>query len=408
MRNHSHSLFAFLAALSLASGVEAASRTPDYAEATGKDWLYNHAIESKRYSGEPKDDTGVDVFYIYQTVVVEDDENTVYGACDLDNAMMRTNELSGAIAGWNVCGSVFGELGRVYVPFYRQVTFPAALAILDPSDVQSANDAYMDLMVTNYATYADIAASLEHYFKNLNPGAERPFILAGHSQGSALLRLAMDKFFTQDDAHKRLLKNLVACYAVGYGVTAEWAADLEKNTAVDDFAGVHFATNASDSVVYITWNTVQSGETKPSMLIPHGGSRAINPLSWRGDFAAVGRSENPGGYDAQATRLRPGLCDAQLEADGLLVCSTAGLDGCRMPALPGGPFGTRSVHNWDYRLYWESVRQNAIARIRTHLGDSTWGPTEMPYPESIDGWHSPALMTDSDLGTRCAAAIAKD
>ena len=418
-----HWFAALIAAWSLASGVEAASRFPDYAEATGKDWLYNHAVEAKRYAGEPAEDTGVDVFYIYQTVVVEDDENTVNGACDLDNAMMRTNELSGAIAGWNVCGSVFGGLGRVYVPFYRQVTFPAALAIVDPSDVQSANDAYMDLMVTNGATYADVAASLDHYFKVLNPAAERPFILAGHSQGSALLRLAMERFFTQDDAHKRLLKNLVACYAVGYGVTAEWAADLEKKTAVDDFAGVHFATNATDAGVYLTWNTVQPGETKPSMLIPHGGSLAINPLSWRGDSAAVGRSGNPGGYDAQATRLRPGLCDARLESDGTLVCSTAGLDGCRMPALPGGPFGTRSLHNWDFRLYWESIRLNAIARARAHLGDPDWGPACAPYPEVTDGWHSPAVMTDfqtaggwrsqsvmtdSQLGARCAAALAAD
>ena len=40
--------------------------------------------------------------------------------------------------------------------------------------------------------YTDITAALDYYFENYNQG--RPFVIAGHSQGSAILRLVLKRY----------------------------------------------------------------------------------------------------------------------------------------------------------------------------------------------------------------------
>ena len=67
--------------------------------------------------------------------------------------------------------------------------------------------------------YDDMIAALDYYFDNYNEG--RPFIIAGHSQGSALLKLALKNYFKD---HSDYYERMVAAYLIGYSVTKD---DLE-------------------------------------------------------------------------------------------------------------------------------------------------------------------------------------
>ncbi len=86
----------------------------------------------------------------------------------------------------------------------------------------------------------DIQDAFEYYLKHFSGG--RPFILAGHSQGTmTLIELIKNKF--GGDAELRC--RLVAAYLIGYTVTDD---DLS-------IAGLTAAGGAYDTGVVITYNT---------------------------------------------------------------------------------------------------------------------------------------------------------
>ena len=63
----------------------------------------------------------------------------------------------------------------------------------------------------------DVFAALDYYFENLNDG--RPFILAGHSQGSAIQSLVLAEYMK---AHPEYLERMVAAYVIGYSITGDY------------------------------------------------------------------------------------------------------------------------------------------------------------------------------------------
>ncbi len=69
----------------------------------------------------------------------------------------------------------------------------------------------------------DVYAALDYYFKHYNQG--RPFILAGHSQGSMMLKIALTDYFKE---HTDYLERMVAAYVIGFSITTD---DLEANPA---------------------------------------------------------------------------------------------------------------------------------------------------------------------------------
>ena len=83
---------------------------------------------------------------------------------------------------------VFAKAGaRVYAPYYRQASgFDVLNSVLWQSTPQFANAANQAMQVA----YSDVSAAFDFYLAHDNKdanGKSRPFILAGHSQGSNLL-----------------------------------------------------------------------------------------------------------------------------------------------------------------------------------------------------------------------------
>ncbi len=107
-----------------------------------------------------------------------------------------------------------------------------------------------------------------------------------NSQGSAILRLVLKKYFKE---HPNYYQRMVAAYAIGYSITKE---DLAANPHMK------FATGETDTGVIISWHAegpknVEANVPIPSVAILKNGI-AINPLSWKLDETYAPASENLG------------------------------------------------------------------------------------------------------------------
>ena len=113
---------------------------------------------------------------------------------------------------------VFAKAGtNLYVPYFQQASGLDVLdALLYSTTPQNATAATQALQVA----YTDVANAFDYYMAHFNKDANgnpRPFILAGHSQGSNLLLMLLENKFS-DPA---LRKQLVAAYVIGWSVTSD-------------------------------------------------------------------------------------------------------------------------------------------------------------------------------------------
>lgn len=110
-----------------------------------------------------------DVFFLYPTTYVQSSPSDPI-VCAANNLQMRT----GAQAAFSRTASVFLPLANVYAPYYRQ----AAVQVLAlPFAQQQA--------IVGGEPTTDAISAFDYYIRHLNHG--RPFILAGHSQGSNIM-----------------------------------------------------------------------------------------------------------------------------------------------------------------------------------------------------------------------------
>jgi len=360
-------------------------RKPDYTQA--KDWMLNSTLkptEAKEIANEPAEDSGVDVFYIYPTVAMTNATTTVDGFVDIDDPQLRGDEATHTGDLWNtfnVQAKVFADFTHVYAPFYRQVSFERALEVATAAGMADGNQAFVDYLHDGVA-YADVVNALDTYFATWNKG--RPFILASHSQGSAMMRNVIEHYFTLPE-NKNKLDRLVACYALGFGVTKDWMAQIEKATD----GKLCLATNATDSGVYVTWNVVgPDSKPYPNLLVPSG-AVAVNPLTWTTNTTPAEASLNLGALtNVAVSAVVPHLYDATVDAkNGVVVC--VNLPSSRY--VQGVPaFGDQSLHMDDYQAYWENLRLNAYQRIETATGRKPRCGTPTDYSDAANWMNYPA------------------
>ncbi len=277
-------------------------------------------------------DKPVDVFLLYPTTYQGEATTSEIG-----DVGMR----EGALAWYERAGSAFEAAGNIYMPFYRQMNAMWTLTL--PEDERAH-------ALANGANKVDAIAAFEHYLTHYNNG--RPFILAGHSQGSSTLKELLFDYFMQ---HPELAERMIAAYVIGYSVTAD---DLERNPAMK------FAEGADDTGVIISWNTVSPGADTENLQTLLPGSLAINPISWtRGDEHAAA-SENLGSF-IDGKRVM-NLADARVDTQLGAVITNADLS-YAMPEEMSAAFGTGSFHTQDIGFYYYNLRENAINRAQKYL-----------------------------------------
>ena len=274
----------------------------------------------------------VDAIYIYPTVYgtlsgTEDD------IADIDDTSMRVMALYSAANQ----ASVFEESCNVYAPYYRQFTVDSLLDIME----NSPESLY-------YLAAQNLYPMLDYYFENLNEG--KPFILAGHSQGSVWLTVILEDYMKE---HPEYLERMVAAYAIGYSVTEEY---LEKNPHLK------FAEGADDTGVIISYNTEGEGNKEAYNCVVKEGAVSINPVNWKTDDTYASIEENLGTLN-ESGELVKNYADAKLDIErGVVVCSSVN-NSLEMQNALSKYFGPESFHLQDYNLYYGNLQQNVADRI---------------------------------------------
>lgn len=242
----------------------------------------------------------------------------------------------------NMQEGLYTDECRIYAPYYRQACL-SVYYLPDPERGPYLQRAYRDVRAA-FCWY------LEHENQN------RPFILAGYSQGADLALRLMEEFF----ADETLQSQLVAAYLIGWRVTAE---DLTG------FPQLHMAQGETDTGVIVAFSSEAPGVTG-SIILPEGGyTYGINPLNWKTDETPAVREDNPGSVD--------------LHMDGRADNDVVGLTGCfRSPERgtlivpdvsvedfpPKEPlFVEGCYHNYELNLYYRSVQENVKKRVQAYL-----------------------------------------
>ena len=285
----------------------------------------------------------VDAFYIYSTSYIEssfEEGAPNYATLHNPEMMMR------ALGEYETNASVFEESCNVFVPYYRQMGIKYA------AEVQKETGS-LDAGLIG-VPYADITAALDYFFEKCNNG--RPFVIAAHSQGSALLKHVLKKYFKE---HPEYYKRMVAAYPIGFSITKD---DLAQ------YPHLKFAEGESDAGVIISYNTegpknVQENANN-KVVLP--GAISINPLNWKRDETYAPASENLGSYMPNAETEMYEITDVGADAKVVLSRGVIVTNTTYDQYAAAEFFGPQSFHEDDYTLYYNNLKDNVAKRIAAY------------------------------------------
>lgn len=316
-------------------GSSVAPTTPDYSQTAN--WLALSSSPNKN----------VDVFYVYPTEY-QKAASSDPDFCAIDNPTM----VQGAQSAFQRQATAFAPYANIFAPYYRQVDATYQLSL--PFDQQDEN--------IRKVPGPDVLAAFEYYLRHYNNG--RPFILAGHSQGSAVLKYILSGYMK---AHHDVYQRMIAAYVVGQSITPQY---LAQNTHL------RFATGSSDTGVIVSWNTEAPTTTIPNPVTEPGGI-AINPITWTLGEDTAAASQNLGSLQVDSTGLPvldqygeilrvTGLADARVDqARGVVICSTVNPADYSLSNADG------IYHVFDYPFYFFNIRQNAADRIDHYFSEKS-------------------------------------
>jgi hypothetical protein len=263
----------------------------------------------------------VDVFYVHPTI---------YQKGPLWNADLADSKLNRKVDKWPVRlqASVFNRDCRVYAPRYRQAV--VRVFYQRDEDGQKALD----------LAYDDVKQAFQYFLEHHNN--DRPFIIAGHSQGTYhTVRLLREMIDTTDLRHR-----MVAAYVIG----------LTVNEAM--YTNLRVCDSASQTGCFLSWMTYREG------FFPeweyHLETECVNPLTWRRDSVFAPRSSNVGAVVMNPRRVYKGRTEARIErsqGELLWVHTRAPWFSLR-----------RNLHVADYGLFYMDIRENVGERVRAFLG----------------------------------------
>lgn len=278
----------------------------------------------------------VDTFYLYPTCYTDDSEGAK-PICDIDNEAVRTQ----AQSIYEGQATVFEESTNVFAPYYRQSNINQ-ISGMDNKEMEEYQ---------KKEQRTDVYAALDYYFENYNDG--RPFILAGHSQGSIMTRIVLGEYMK---AHPEYYERMVAAYVIGYSITSDW---------LEEHPYLKFAESADDTGVIVSWNTEGPGNKGKKNLVVEDGAISINPINWKRDDTYASADENLGSRilneETGSYEIKKGFADAQLDTErGVVVCTTNKVE---YTSATTDLFGPESLHGNDYALYYENLRENVKLRV---------------------------------------------
>lgn len=284
----------------------------------------NADVTPQDQDGDQQAVAAADVFFIHPTTYYKPD----HWNQPLDDA--QTNLFTDEQVLKNQA-SVFNTCCGIFAPRYRQATL---FSFMDDGDDGPAALAL---------AYADIRAAFDYYLTHYNQG--RPFIIAGHSQGSKHADTLLREL-VQDPVMQRM----VAAYPVGFAIQADY--------------GLPVCNTPEQTGCMVTWNAV--APDAPS-LSDTSRDVCVNPISWRTDGARADFSNNLGavsfspGRGSIAGAVEPGVADAQC-VDGRLHVTEV-----RSDNYSSRMFGPGNYHVYDYSFFHMDIRANANRRVQAFV-----------------------------------------
>lgn len=286
------------------------------------------------YDAQAATDEGVraDVFYVHPTIFSDKPKTEFKWNQDL-----RDPELNRLVDELPIRyqASAFNAAGHVYAPRYRQAHYSVFLT-LHLEDKKQALD----------LAYADVEASFDYFIKHYNQG--RPYVLAGHSQGT----LHLARLLRQRIIGTPLQQHLVAAYLPGMPIPP------------DSLAGLPVCQDSTDTGCWMSWRTYRWGYQPVQSPNTQSEPVCVNPISWL--YEGTGKSDSIQGYVPRRHhkgavvkpfgRIYPHRCDAATYRGILWV---------HRPRFPGS-FLIRSAnyHAGDINLFYMDVRFNAALRVQ--------------------------------------------
>ncbi len=252
-----HNILFFLALCGCGASVCACASSDDREPVLQVEYVpvapdYNDATMWVTYSDD-SDGQGADVFYIPSTWEFDytAPDGRVSHYADPSLAQHRADmkiEMDG-VAEYMLPGN------RFYSPFYRHITLDTWATLNE----DTINRRYKDV------AFVDVKNAFDHFVSERD--ADRPFILAGFSQGGKSV-VELLKILPED-----LRDKMVAAYVMGYKVTPE---------DVSVAPWIKGAQGADDTGVVVSYNSVSDVEyIKPVVAAPT--VMCINPVNWRTD-----------------------------------------------------------------------------------------------------------------------------
>ncbi|MDJ0933245.1 DUF3089 domain-containing protein [Breoghania sp.] len=289
------------------------------------------------------DQFAVDIFWVYPTVLLDD---SAWLMNITDKKLIAAAQLSVVTE-----ARAFSSQANLYAPLYRQMNIYGFTN--DSEEWEPIADYGMD----------DVHRALAYYLKHYNKG--RPFILAGHSQGSYdLIQIVLASWGKTKPPSKELSPDeqliadakdrLIAGYVVGWSLTRQ---DLRLNPEIKVCDEPH------QTGCFVSYNSVAPGKQKESPVI-FPGAIVVNPLIWTRDTALAPAKDNRGStfINKDGTyQILPRFASAQIADFGLSVVAK---DPERLEA-PGFPEGV--YHGYDYPLFYENIMSNASQRIQAYF-----------------------------------------
>lgn len=280
----------------------------------------------------------VDTFYLYPTCYLDESEDAK-AICDIDNESVRDR----ARVVYENQGTAYEESTNVFAPFYRQSNINKV--------VNMSHEELEEYQTKEQRT--DVYAALDYYFENYNQG--RPFIIAGHSQGSIMTKIVLGEYMK---AHPEYYERMVAAYPIGFSITKDW---------LEEHPYLKFAQAADDTGVIVSWNTEGKGNKGQENLVVEPGAISINPINWKLDDTYAGFEENLGSRifneETGSYEIIKDLADAQVDTErGVVICTTEVEE-----YAPAALFGPESLHSHDYDYYYENLRENVKTRAEAYL-----------------------------------------
>lgn len=259
--------------------------------------------------------------------------------------MSLTDEESRAsfLGAINMEKGIYDDEADFYAPYYSQMGL--AGYELEEADWEE----YLEI------AFADVCDAFEYYLENYNEGS--PIILAGFSEGADLCIWLLKKYFGNEELSDRL----VACYALGWKLTAE---------DVEEYDWIKAAQGEDDIGVVITFNS-EAEEITDSLLVHQGETTlSINPLNWRTDSQKADKSLNKGAcftnYSGEIEKEIPNLTGAYIDSERgtLKVTDVTSED---YPAVLYNIFVDGVYHLYDYQFFYRNLEENVQVRLEAYL-----------------------------------------